>query len=125
MKLDEIVRHAQQVGRKTTYPITSADQLVDALGGNKAIHRIGNKDRQVAEVRQIPAAYFPIASEADFIAKITHVLVLSGEPVEDQLTGGKDSGGKDAGTPPAAAGSPPNLPNLPQPRGVPSAIGWK
>jgi hypothetical protein len=120
MKLDEIVRHAQQVGRKTTYPITSADQLVDALGGDKAIHRIGNKDRQVGEVRQIPAAYFPIASEADFIAKITHVLVLSGEPVEDQLTGGKDSG-----TPPAAAGSPPNLPNLPQPRGVPSAIGWK
>src|SRR5258708_14558458 len=31
MKLDEILRHAREVGRKTTYPITSADQLVDAL----------------------------------------------------------------------------------------------
>lgn len=125
MKLDEIVRHAQQVGRKTTYPITSADQLVDALGGDNTTHRFGNKDHQVAEVRQIPAAYFPIASEADFIAKITHVLVLSGEPVEDQLTEVKDSERKDSGTTPAAVGSPPNLPNLPQPRGVPSAIGWK
>jgi hypothetical protein len=123
MKLDEIVRHAQEVGRKTTYPITSADQLVDALGGDQAKVRIGSKDHQGAEVRQIPAAYFPIESEADFIAKITHVLVLSGEPVEDQLTQGKASG-----TPPAAVGSPPNLsnlPNLPQPRGVPSASGWK
>ena len=104
MKLDEIVRHAQEVGRKTTYPITSADQLVDALGGDQAKVRIGSKDHQGAEVRQIPAAYFPIELEADFIAKITHVLVLSGEPVEDQLTGVNASEGKASGTPPAAAG---------------------
>ncbi len=94
MKLDEILRHAREVGRKTTYPITSADQLVDALGGDQATQRIGNKDHQVVEVRQIPAAYFPIESEADFIAKITRVLVLSGEPVEDQLTGGESFRGE-------------------------------
>ena len=123
MKLDEILHHAQHVGRKTTYPITSADQLVDALGGDQAKVRIGNKDHDGAEVRQIPAAYFPIASEADFMAKITHLLVLNGELVEDQLTEGKASR-----TPPAAPDSPPNLanlPNLPPLRGVPSAVGWK
>ncbi len=119
MKLDEILRVAQQVGRHTTYPITSADQLVNALGGDHATQRIGGKDHQTAEVRQIPAAYFPIESEADFITKITHVLVLSGEPVEDQFTWGKASG-----KPPAEAGSPPNIPPQ-QTRGVPSANGWK
>lgn len=86
--------------------------------GDQATQRIGNKDHQVAEVRQIPAAYFPIESEADFIAKITRVLVLSAEPIEDQLTGGKASEGN-------VSGMPPNLPNIPQPRGVPSVIGWK
>ena len=119
MKLDEILRVAQHVGRHTTYPITSADQLVKALGGDHATQRIGAKDHQAAEVRQIPAAYFPIESEADFITKITHVLVLSGEPVEDQFTSAKASG-----KPPADAGSPPNIPPQ-QPRGVPSANGWK
>src|SRR5437764_6868765 len=92
MKLDEIGRHAREVGRKTTYPITSADQLVDALGGDHATARIGNKDHKVGEVRQIPAAYFPIESESDFIAKITHVLVLNGEPLEDQMTRGTCAG---------------------------------
>ncbi len=119
MKLDEILRAAQQVGRHTTYPITSADQLVNALGGDHATQRIGGKDRQAAEVRQIPAAYFPIESEADFITKITHMLVLSGEPVEDQFTRGKA-----IGKPPADAGSPPNIPPQ-QARGVPGANGWK
>jgi hypothetical protein len=56
MKLDEILRAAQQVGRHTTYPITSADQLVNALGGEHATQRIGGKDHQAAEVRQIPCA---------------------------------------------------------------------
>ena len=119
MKLDEIVRHAREVGRKTTYPITSADQLVEAVGGDHATARLGNKDHKVGEVRQIPAAYFPIESESDFIAKITHVLVLNGEPLEDQMTRGTASD-----SPPTSAGSPPNMPP-PQPRGVPSAIGWK
>ena len=57
--------------------------------GDQATQRIGDKDHQVAEVRQIRAAYFPVESEADFSAKITRVSVLSGEPVEGQLTGGK------------------------------------
>lgn len=90
--------------------------------GDQATQRIGNKNHQVAEVRQIPAAYFPIESEADCIAKITRVLVLSAEPIEDQLTGGKASEGNVSGMPPAATGSSPNLPNLPQPRGVPSVM---
>lgn len=127
MKLDEIVRHAQQISRKTTYPITSADQLIDALGGGQAKVRIGKKDHGAADVRQIPAAYFPIESEADFIAKITHLLVLSGEPVEDQFPAAPASMGNASGRVPAAAGSPPdlaNLPDLPQLRGVPSAKGW-
>src|SRR5947208_3027714 len=119
MKLDEVVRLARNVGGKTTYPITSANQLANALGGSNATVRIGSKDRQVAEVQQIPAAYFPIESEEDFIAKITNVLLRSGEPLEDKLTWGTASG-----TPPSSAGSPPNVPP-PKPRGVPSAIGSK
>jgi hypothetical protein len=119
MKLDEILRLAQHVGRHTAFPITSADQLVQALGGDHATQRIGRKDRNAAEVRQIPSAYFPIESEADFFTKITHLFVLSGEPVEDQFTRVKA-----LGKPPAAAGEPPTIPSQPT-HGVPGARGWK
>jgi hypothetical protein len=64
MKLDEILRVAQQVGRHTTYPISSADQLVNALGGEHATHRIGGKDHQAAEVQQTPRFLLAISTSS-------------------------------------------------------------
>ena len=71
---DEIVRIAKNVSSKATYPVSSFDELAQALGGQNASVRVAGKDYIVGQGRSLlPAAVFPITSEGDFITKITNL----------------------------------------------------
>ena len=79
MQLDELAGIAGSISRNASFPITSADQLVLAAGGDQAtVH-----GHRASEMRQIPASYFPIESPEDLMAKFS-VLVqeAAGEKIE-------------------------------------------
>jgi hypothetical protein len=114
MQLDELAGIAESISRNATFPITSADQLVQAAGGDQAtIH-----GHSASEMRQIPASYFPIESSEDLMAKFSVLVQWSGEQIEGVQWG------KPGGKAPPSAGSPPQI-TLPAPRGVPTAKGYK
>ncbi len=114
MKLDDLARAAESISRNARFPITNADQLVQALGGDNATIQ-GHK---ASEARQIPASYFPIDSQEDLMVKLSALVQANGEQIEGVKWG--QTGGK----PPSSAGSPPNL-SPPPPRGVPAAKGLR
>jgi len=114
MRFDDLASIAESVSRNARFPITSADQLVQAAGGDNAAV-LGHK---ASEARQIPASYFPIESQEDLMVKLSTLVVNSGEQIEGVQWG------KAGGKPPASVGSPPSI-TPPTPRGVPTAKGFK
>jgi hypothetical protein len=114
MRLDDLASTAESISRNAKFPITSADQLVQAVGGDNAtVH--GHK---ASEARQIPASYFPIDSQEDLMTKLSALVEGSGEQIEGVQWG------KTGGKAPASAGSPPKITRS-APRGVPTAKGFK
>lgn len=113
MKLDDLAHIIDGVSANTSYPINSADKLIQALGGDNAtIH-----SHKASELRKMPASYFPIESEEDFATKLSSLLQESGEKIEGV------SWAKTGGKPPSSAGAPPSIDPADQlqPRGVPGA----
>jgi hypothetical protein len=69
--LHDTISIIKQVNAKAKYPITSFDDLAQALGGENGTFTFRGRTMSMAEARGIiPAYYFPIASEADLAAKI-------------------------------------------------------
>ena len=117
-KLDDIVDIARDISKKAKYPLNNFDDLAKTLGGDKAKVKYEGKDRDVAEARQIPSDYYPIESEADLIAKLTHLRSLSGDKPEGVTTSPAQP------NLPPQAGSPPNFPDTMRPKkGVPGVRG--
>lgn len=111
MRLDDLASIAKSVSRNASFPITSADQLVQAAGGDNAAV-LGHK---ASEARQIPASYFPIESQEDLMVKLSTLVANLGEQMEGVQWG--QTGGKPPGPPPSIT--------PPTPRGVPTAKGFK
>src|SRR5437867_649442 len=66
----ELVQIVKQITATTKFPIGSFDDLVDAMGGEKATLKFLGQSHTLAELRdRIPSYYFPIGSERDLVAK--------------------------------------------------------
>jgi hypothetical protein len=113
----EDVRHVvDTVSGRAQYPLADAAALETALGGADAAVALGAEKHKAAEVRQIPADFFPIESALDLFAKLAFLRSANG----DQAEGMRPA--KRLSSPPPGAGSPPPIPpgDMPAWRNVPS-----
>ncbi len=69
--LRDTISVIRQVNANSKYPITSFDELAQAMGGENASLTFRGRTMTMADARSvIPAYYFPIASESDLAAKM-------------------------------------------------------
>jgi len=70
-ELAEAIAIASSVIERITFPVNSFQDLIEAMGGAEAKVQFRERSFIIAEFEsQVPAYYFPIANENDFIAKI-------------------------------------------------------
>ena len=84
---DDIVRIVKNVSSKAAYPISSFDELAKILGGENANVSVGGRDYTVGHNRHLlPSEVFPIASEDDFIRKITYLQSQSTSSIQGDVS---------------------------------------
>jgi hypothetical protein len=65
-----IKKYARQISSRTKYPIKSIDQLLKALGGDKAVIQFERTRTPAKALRRvISSRFFPVASEEDLLKK--------------------------------------------------------
>jgi hypothetical protein len=75
----DILSIVKRVSGSAKFPLNTFDDLISALGGDQAMVDFGGRVFAVGTARtMIPAYYFPITNEYDFIAKIQDLQQLHG-----------------------------------------------
>lgn len=73
--LDEVVRVYEILPADLEYPINSAGELVDKLGGPGRTFRLDNVDLDpLYLIKLMPSYYFPIADSANFTEKMAELI---------------------------------------------------
>jgi hypothetical protein len=102
--VEDVVRVADQVSKRVSYPIRNFKQLADALGGEQAEIEYEGRLRKVGQVkRMIPGEFFPIESREDLIAKVAHLQSIMRPDWPHELPSGKEVQDKPPTEPPAKA----------------------
>ena len=69
--LNDIYQVARLLKSRAQFPLNSAADVEEALGGHAATFEFAGQAIPVTEIRNmVPAYYFPIATEDDLVAKI-------------------------------------------------------
>jgi hypothetical protein len=100
-RLADVKHVVDTISGSTQFPIADAAALETALGGADSTVPLGAEQHRAAEVRQIPADFFPIDSAADLYTKLAFLRSANGDqPTDLKASKRLDSVPEDAGPPP-------------------------